>query len=81
MKVAIFNIGKILSGDLASPTAAGDTIVLRGPGDCRLVDRNGNTKTLRASGVLPQLRPGSTPLRFECDSSLGNDVRISMTRK
>src|SRR5579875_3584331 len=28
MKVAIFNIGKILSGDLASPTAAGDTIVL-----------------------------------------------------
>jgi enamidase len=28
MKVAIFNLGRILTGDLASPTAAGDTIVL-----------------------------------------------------
>jgi enamidase len=28
MKVAIFNIGKILSGDIASPLAAGDTIVM-----------------------------------------------------
>ena len=28
MKVAIFNIAKILSGDIASPIAAGDTIVL-----------------------------------------------------
>ncbi len=28
MKVAIFNLGKILTGDLAAPTAAGDTIVL-----------------------------------------------------
>jgi enamidase len=30
MKVAIFNIGKILSGDIASPIAAGDTIVTDG---------------------------------------------------
>ena len=28
MKVAIFNLGKILTGDLATPTAAGDTIIL-----------------------------------------------------
>ena len=28
MKVAVFNIGKILSGDLAAPVATGDTIVL-----------------------------------------------------
>ena len=28
MKVAIFNIGKILSGDIASPVAAGDTIAI-----------------------------------------------------
>lgn len=28
MKVAVFNIGKILSGDLASPVAGGDTIVM-----------------------------------------------------
>ena len=27
MKIAIFNIAKILSGDIASPIAAGDTIV------------------------------------------------------
>src|SRR5579863_5208677 len=30
MKVAIFNIAKILSGDIASPIAAGDTIVADG---------------------------------------------------
>ena len=30
MKVAIFNIGTILSGDLTSPVAAGDTIVIDG---------------------------------------------------
>jgi enamidase len=45
MKVAVFNIGKILSGDLASPTVPGDTIVMTdgkiasvgstgGAGDC-----------------------------------------------
>ena len=28
MKLAIFNIAKILSGDLASPVAGGDTIVM-----------------------------------------------------
>jgi enamidase len=28
MKVAVFNIGKILTGDLATPVAAGDTIVM-----------------------------------------------------
>ena len=28
MKVAIFNLGKILTGDLAAPTAVGDTIIL-----------------------------------------------------
>ena len=28
MKVAICNIGKILSGDIAAPIAAGDTIIL-----------------------------------------------------
>ncbi len=28
MKVAVFNIGKILSGDIASPVAPGDTIVM-----------------------------------------------------
>ena len=28
MKVAVFNIGKILSGDFASPIAAGDTVVM-----------------------------------------------------
>ena len=28
MKVAIFNIGKILTGDLAAPVAPGDTIVM-----------------------------------------------------
>jgi enamidase len=28
MKIAIFNIGKILTGDLAAPSATGDTIVL-----------------------------------------------------
>ena len=28
MKLAIFNIGKILSGDIASPVAAGDTIII-----------------------------------------------------
>ncbi|HET7849009.1 MAG TPA: amidohydrolase family protein [Pseudolabrys sp.] len=30
MKTAIFNIGKILSGDIAAPVAAGDTIVMTG---------------------------------------------------
>jgi enamidase len=30
MKLAIFNIGRILSGDLAAPVAAGDTIVVDG---------------------------------------------------
>ncbi len=30
MKVAIFNIAKILSGDIASPVAAGDSILLEG---------------------------------------------------
>ncbi len=30
MKVSIFNIGKILSGDIASPVIAGDTIVMDG---------------------------------------------------
>jgi enamidase len=28
MKVAIFNIGKVLSGDIAAPVAAGDTVVM-----------------------------------------------------
>lgn len=28
MKIAVFNIGKILTGDIASPVAAGDTIVM-----------------------------------------------------
>lgn len=28
MKVAVFNIGKILSGDIAAPVAAGDTVVM-----------------------------------------------------
>src|SRR5262249_58890274 len=28
MKVAVFNIGKILSGDLAAPVARGDTVVM-----------------------------------------------------
>ena len=28
MKVAVFNIGKILTGDLAAPVAAGDTVVM-----------------------------------------------------
>ena len=30
MKVAIFNIAKILSGDIAAPIAPGDTIVTDG---------------------------------------------------
>jgi len=30
MKTAIVNIGKILTGDLANPVAAGDTIVMNG---------------------------------------------------
>jgi enamidase len=30
VKLAIFNIGKILSGDIASPVAAGDTIIVDG---------------------------------------------------
>lgn len=29
MKVAVFNIGKILSGDIAAPVAAGDTVVMQ----------------------------------------------------
>ncbi len=28
MKLSIFNIGKVLTGDIAAPVAAGDTIVM-----------------------------------------------------
>ncbi|HZP75632.1 MAG TPA: amidohydrolase family protein [Pseudolabrys sp.] len=43
MKVAVFNIGKILSGDLAAPVAAGDTVIMA---DGRIVSigSGGDTK-------------------------------------
>ena len=55
--------------------------MLKRAGECQLVDIEGNVRPLQVQGALPALQPGETPMRFECDSGLGNEVRLSMTRR
>ena len=55
MKLAIFNIGTILSGDIATPVIAGDTIVVEGTG-ITSVGTSGSTSdydvTIDADGMM-----------------------------
>ena len=59
----------------------GDSLVLRPPGACQLIDRAGATRALRVTGSLPNLPPGVSSVRFGCDGGLSNEVRVTMTRK
>jgi len=74
---------KITIGDatLSFPTTlrTGDSLVLTATGECRVVGREGAASNPPVRGALPSLRPGPNPVRFTCDGSLGNEVRLSVT--
>ena len=62
MKVAICNIGKILSGDIAAPIAAGDTIILD---DGKIVARGTHAELIRQHGVYSDLYRTQLDTEFE----------------
>ena len=59
----------------------GDAVTLDASGQCHVVSPDGRKQPLRASAALPKLQPGATSVRFTCERGLGNEVRVSITRK
>jgi hypothetical protein len=59
----------------------GEGLVLKADNRCQVVARDGHSRTVKATGSLPNLPPGQTSVRFECDGALAHEVRVSLTRR